>query len=151
MPGLRIEVDEKPSPELRESILQPLLRFNETFAGPTTLEPLALALRSEGDDAVVGGLWADIVYQWMFIHYVFVPEEFRGRGLGSQLIATAEEIAKRRGCVGIRLNTYSFQAPAFYPRLGYELLGKLSNHPPGHEAYLYFKHLTTSERSLAVS
>jgi GNAT superfamily N-acetyltransferase len=142
MAGLRIEVEEKPSLELRESILQPLLRFNEKHAGATVLEPLAILLRAPEADEVVGGLWAETAYRWMFIHLVVVPEEFRGRGIGSRLIETAEEVARKRGCVGIRLDTYSFQAPAFYPRLGYELLGKVPNYPPGHEAFMYFKHLT---------
>ena len=145
MSDLRIDVDEKPDAELRKSILQPLLKFNEKAAGSTALERLALTLRSPGADAVVGGLWAETAYQWMFIDVVFVPEEFRGRGIGSALIATAEQVARNRGCVGIRLDTYSFQAPAFYERLGYQLLGKLRNYPPGHEDHVYFKHLTRTE------
>ena len=143
MSDLRIEVVEKPGPELRQYILQPLLRFNETHAGATALEPLALLLRLAGSDDVVGGLWAETAYRWMFIHNVFVPEASRGRGLGSRLIEMAEQIARERGCVGIRLDTYSFQAPGFYPRFGYELLGRLPNYPPGHEAFMYFKRLGT--------
>jgi ribosomal protein S18 acetylase RimI-like enzyme len=58
----------------------------------------------------------------------------------------AEEIAANRGCLGIRLDTFSFQAPGFYEKLGYRIFGRLANHPKGHERIYYFKELPDSGR-----
>ncbi|MEX3946099.1 hypothetical protein AB4Y44_42815, partial [Paraburkholderia sp. BR10937] len=42
-----------------------------------------------------------------------------------------EEEACRRGCSGAWLDTYSFQARAFYERLDYTVFGTIDNYPPG--------------------
>ena len=56
------------------------------------------------------------------VDLLFVPEEQRKSGVGRQLVQSAEEEARRRGCRGVWLDIYSFsfQARGFYKRLGYE-------------------------------
>jgi ribosomal protein S18 acetylase RimI-like enzyme len=44
----------------------------------------------------------------------------------------AEDEARRRGCRGAWLDTYSFQARGFYERIGYEVFGVIDDFPPGH-------------------
>ena len=78
---------------------------------------------------------------WFSIDVIWLPTELRGRGLGAQLIADAEVEARRRGCVGVRLNTGSFQAPGFYERLGYEVCGVLEDFPLGHRRLTFSKRL----------
>ena len=60
------------------------------------------------------------------------PSPTAARAIGSRLLAKAEEIARDRGCVGIRLDTMSFQAPGFYSRHGYTEFGRIDDCPPGH-------------------
>jgi GNAT superfamily N-acetyltransferase len=57
---------------------------------------------------------------------IVVDEAHRGRGLGAQLMAHAEDEARRRGCVLIFLTTAERRkdAHAFYRRLGYEETGR---------------------------
>jgi ribosomal protein S18 acetylase RimI-like enzyme len=43
------------------------------------------------------------------------------------------------GCVGVWLNTFSFQALGFYQRLGYEVFGSLDDHPRGSQRYFMRK------------
>jgi ribosomal protein S18 acetylase RimI-like enzyme len=62
-----------------------------------------------------------------------VKVEFRGQGLGKELLEAAEEEARRRGCVHVVLDTHSFQAPGFYLKCGYEIIGEVENHPKGYE------------------
>ena len=57
------------------------------------------------------------------------------------VFAAAEEIARARGCIGIRLDTMSFQAPAFYRRLGYSEFGRIEDYPPGHTRLWFMKRL----------
>ena len=137
----KIVVDEAPNADLRETIAGPLKAYNASKVGPLILEPLALFLNDPETGANVGGLWAVSIFGWLVIELLFVPERWRTRGIGTALMRKAEEIAIKRGCFAIRLETSSFQAPGFYEKLGYSVYGKLEGHPDGHTHFYYFKTL----------
>jgi GNAT superfamily N-acetyltransferase len=137
----RIDVDETPDPGLREAILQPLRAFNESRIGPVKPEPLAITLRDPDSGAVMGGLWGSSVVGWLYVDLLVVPEEFRGQGLGSALLQQAEAIARKRGCIGMWLHTATFQAPAFYEKLGFQAFGTVPDYPLGHGTIYYSKRL----------
>jgi GNAT superfamily N-acetyltransferase len=139
--ALRLVIDEKPDPALRDAILKPLRAFNESKVGPITAEPLAITLRDPESDAVTGGLWGHSVMGWLFVDLLVVPEGLRGRGLGSSLIRKAEEIAIKRSCVGIWLYTITFQAPGFYQKMGFQRFGAFSDSPKDHDRIFYLKRL----------
>jgi GNAT superfamily N-acetyltransferase len=80
-----------------------------------------------------------VAYDWLLIELLFVPEDLRGLGLGSQLVTQAEEQGRARGCVGAWLDTFSFQARGFYERLGYSLAGTIPDHPLGEARYFMIK------------
>lgn len=124
----------------REIILDELAAFEEAAAGPLALKPLAVLLKDERG-ATVGGLIGRSVYRWLIVELLFVPEAQRGRGLGAAVMAEAERVARARGCVGIWLDTYSFQAPDFYRKLGFEPFGRIDGHPPGATRHFLLKRL----------
>ncbi len=138
----KIVVDETPASALREEILRPLRDYNASKVGSVVIEPFAVFLRHPESDAIIGGLWGTSAAGWLYIELLYVPDEFRTRGIGSSLIRKAEEVAAKRGCIGIRLDTFTFQAPGFYEKLGYRMFGKLMGHPEGHDQIYYFKLLT---------
>ena len=74
-------------------------------------------------------LWARVSWGWMFVELLFVPERLRGEGVGTRLLASAEDQARQKGCIGIWLDTFSFQAPDFYRKHGYAAFGALDNYP----------------------
>ena len=83
-------------------------------------------------------------YTWggcCVIAHVWVRSSDRGRGLGRILMRAAEEEAMRRGCEQVVLSTHSFQAPAFYERLGYERQAVIPGQPKGHADLVYVKRL----------
>ena len=124
--------------ELRPAILDRLREFNLSRAGPANSEPLCVAILDD-DGGVEGGLYGNTLYDWLVIELLFVPERLRGSGVGSQLVAEAEEQARARGCIGAWLDTFSFQARGFYEKLGYTLAGTVPDHPVGGARYFMIK------------
>jgi GNAT superfamily N-acetyltransferase len=114
--------------------------YNARHAGPANHKPVWLFAR---DDAgkVHGGLRGQTYWSWCWVDVLAVAEPYRGQGLGSRLLARAEDIARSRSCVGIFLDTVSFQAPGFYRRHGYSEFGRLDDCPPGHSRHWFMKRL----------
>ena len=105
-------------------------------------QPLALYLM-DTDGKVAGGLIAHTnqAWGWMNIAHVWVDDAMRGRGCGSELIARAEQEAKKRECNRVELHTWSFQAPEFYKKHGYREIGRLDDNPPGFTRYWMTKNI----------
>jgi GNAT superfamily N-acetyltransferase len=80
-------------------------------------------------------------YDWLFIELLAVPEQWRGHDYGTALMGEAERIARSRGCVGVWLDTFDFQARGFYEKLGFTLFGTLDDHPVGHRRFFLRKRL----------
>lgn len=123
------------------AISRPLAAFNAQFAGQVEFRPLLLALIDGTSGEVIGGLAGETVYGWLSIQSLFVPGHLRGQGFGRALIERAEAEARKRGCIGIVVNTFSFQARPFYEWLGFAHFGTLENCPPGHACIYLAKSL----------
>jgi len=131
----------------RDAILKLLHAFNDSKVGPSGYKELAILLRDPRSDETVGGLWGRSAYDWLFVELMFVPEKLRGMGLGRQLLQMAEEIGVQRGCMGIWLDTFSFQARCFYERHGYIVFGTLHDHPRGAKHFFLNKILKVTPMS----
>jgi len=78
---------------------------------------------------------------WLAIDLVWVEEAFRGRGLGSRLLAEAEDEGRRRGCKWSILATFDYQAPNFYSRRAYVEYARMEDFPYGHTRFQLRKEL----------
>lgn len=139
-----VVVFEKPEDADYQTILKALISYNNAAAEPSGYEPVAILIRDADRDETIGGLWGKVSYDWLFVALLFVPELLRGQKLGTQLMNAAEQFARERKCVGIWLDTYGFQAPAFYQGLGYEVFGQLPDHPRGSGRFFLRKMLAAS-------
>jgi ribosomal protein S18 acetylase RimI-like enzyme len=54
-------------------------------------------------------------------------------------MALAEALARERGCRGVNVDTFSFQAPGFYETLGYEKIGEVNGYLDDHRRIYYAK------------
>lgn len=109
-----------------------LVAFNVEATGLARPEAVTVMARDEESGAVVAGLRGKISAGWLHVGELWVAQELRGDGIGSAILAEAEQEAMRRRCLGAHLDTFSFQAPGFYERQGYEVFGAVEDHPPGH-------------------
>ena len=95
----------------------------------------------DDDDRIVGGIVGDIWGDWLYVRVLWLEEERRLQGYGTQLLRAAEEVAIQQGCRNVYLSTFSFEAPRFYEKLGYEIFGTLEDFPPGHTKFYMRKSL----------
>ena len=136
--ALRITISGKPSEADYEAIVAPLRTYNVSRAGDPQIQPIAILLTDDNDQHV-GGLWGQTSYDWLFVELLAVPEGYRGQNLGTALMLEAEKIARAKGCIGIWLDTFEFQASAFYEKLGFEVFGTLDDHPMGQRRFFLRK------------
>lgn len=131
-------IESAATPADTAAVARGLQLFNEAVLGPAKEHPVTLIVRDpEGE--VVGGLLGAIRWRWLYIAKLWVAESQRGSGLGSRLMQRAEQIARDRGCLGVALDTFEFQARPFYERMGYVLYGTLEGYPPGFRQFYLAK------------
>ena len=133
---------DRPEPGTFEAIFQALDADSEALIGPTKLHWLVLPIRND-DGMVAGGFWGCTTFRWLHVQMLFIPEPLRGQGVGSALMASAEAEARERGCIGAHVDAFSFQAAAFYRKLGYARFGVLHDFPPGYDRVFFCKRFDT--------
>ena len=79
----------------------------------------------EEDGKIIAGIVAVSASDTLEVELLFVDENHRRKELGSKLLRYVENAARTNGLKRILLDTYSFQAPGFYLRLGYSELFKI--------------------------
>jgi ribosomal protein S18 acetylase RimI-like enzyme len=74
----------------------------------------------------------------LYVRILWVAQALRGQGHGQRLLEAAERRAVERGCRHVFLDTFSFQAPGFYAKQGYEIYARAEDWPVGH-AHLFLR------------
>lgn len=148
MASVHIDILSAENPELETFLGDRLYEFNVAATGIADGELLSAAI-SDDAGAVIAGIAGHTWGGCCEIARLWVHESERGRGLGAALMNAAEAEARRRGCRQIVLSTHSFQAPAFYEKLGFRRLAAIPEYPRGHEQVFYLKALGTADDSEA--
>ena len=121
---------------IREAIYE----FNKSTLNDRNYSPLSIFVRDDAGEIVagiLGGMWGG----WLHITELWVSENFRKQGYGTRLLQSAENEARAKGCRSVYLETFSFQAPDFYRRHGYQPAGQINDFPPGHTHFIMWKML----------
>lgn len=126
-----LSVTDNPDAEAQRIIDDGLADFNAGCAGYRDWRPLAVLSCDPKNGKVLGGMLGRTSLGLLFIDLVFLPEELRGRSVGSRMLSMAEEEGWCRGCRTGVLYTISFQAPGFYERHGWREFGRIPCDPPG--------------------
>jgi N-acetylglutamate synthase-like GNAT family acetyltransferase len=136
--GLIVETD--PTPEQVQYLEDRLYEFNSSVTRITDGEGLAIFVRDDTEQ-IVAGICGHTWGGYCEIRQLWVEESQRAQGLGTKLLGAAEHEARRRGCRQIFLMTFTFQAPAFYAKRGFETLATVDDYPRGHQTLLLRKRL----------
>ena len=132
----QLTVETSPDPADVQFLDDQINAFNIATTGVDDARLLAIFVRDPAGTILAG------ISGWTWggcceIRTLWVAESQRGHGHGSRLLAAAENEALARGCDQLILGTHEFQAPAFYQRYGYEIVGAVDNYPRGyHQFYL---------------
>jgi ribosomal protein S18 acetylase RimI-like enzyme len=133
-----------------ETVSQGLEEFERISHLETNDRPLFLAI-FDRDEQIVGGLLGKLLRGWLRIDMLWVAEALRGLGYGTSLVQRVEAIAMAHGCHSAHLDTYSFQAPGFYLKLGYEVFGELNDYPAGFGYTLVYDSITSPKSALTIT
>ena len=122
-------------------IMDGLGAFDFSQIGYRDFRRLAVFARDPRNGKVVGGLYGRSEFGLVYVDWLFLPEDLRRAGIGSRVLAMAEEEGRRRGCTRIALTTLSVQAPGFYKKQGYDVAATIDCDPPGLTRYYMMKKL----------
>lgn len=140
-PELRLSFEDHPSSADRELIDNALGEYNAPFLSNPGYSYFGIFVRDE-KEAIRAGLIGNCYAGWLFVNLLWIRAGLRRRGLGRRLVEEAERHALAFGCHSAYVDTFSFQAPGFYRKLGYEEFGTL-DYPPGHRRFFLEKRLTS--------
>ncbi|WP_409253935.1 GNAT family N-acetyltransferase [Bacillus sp. SCS-153A] len=124
---IRGKVIEHNMSSISEKVKTPLR--NESF----------IVKNDEGE--IVGGITATLFWGHCHIDFLWVDNDFREQGFGKKLLNKMEKLAREAGCYLIILDTFSFQAPEFYKKQGYTVIGTVEDFPKGNKQFYLEKRL----------
>lgn len=137
---MKFEITDKIEKQDEQAIFEGLKEYNEARIEDKNSKELGVYLRNE-EGKVIAGLTGFTHGNWVFVKFLWISEELRGQNIGSQVLAKAEVEAKERGCKFSFLDTFSFQAPDFYKKYGYQEVFVLEEYPLTGKRYYLTKTL----------
>ncbi|AJG76623.1 GNAT family N-acetyltransferase [Bacillus cereus] len=108
-------------------IREKVIEYNQKHISDEEKKPsekISFIVKNE-DEEIVGGITAITFWHHVHVDFLWVSEEYRHEGYGTKLIKLI----------------FSFQAPAFYKKHGYKVIGVSEDHPKGHNRYYLEKRL----------
>ena len=88
---------------------------------------------------LIGGAVGIIQFGWYFLEGLWINEKYRGKDIGTMLIEKIEKCAKENNALGVRTETWNFQARGFYEKMGYTVYATFEDCPPGTIDYFLKK------------
>lgn len=127
-----------------------LIAANRDLSGREAgYDPFVLHLVDPESGAPVGGAVGYGAFDWVYVELLYVPAELRGQGHGTRLMQAVEDFARARDLIGIRLDTFDFQARPFYEKLGFSVFGIIDDHPRGGGRRFFMSKRVDGARSSA--
>jgi len=94
---------------------------------------------AEEEGQILGVITGKAYYNEVNIGDLIVDENHRGKDIGTKLVRHVEDSYKNKGFTKATLTTFGFQAPNFYPKLGYQLEFVREDPDPKLSKYFFSK------------
>jgi GNAT superfamily N-acetyltransferase len=141
-----LTIEAEPTPDDIRSLEDSIYAFNVHATGISGGKLFGIFLRDDARVAVGGAFgwtWAGTCS----VRVLFVPVHLRKKGHGTRVMRAVEAEALARGCRQILLETFNFQAPRFYLKLGFEERARISDYLRGYDMIVMEKHLDCPSQS----
>ena len=115
-----------------------IYEHNSTTIDRDDVRLFSWIVRDENNEiiaGIAGWTWASVCE----ITQLWVDEKMRKTGVGKMLLEAAEAEARNKGCITVLVKSYSFQAPHFYNKYGYQIEHILYGFPQGYQYYTLVK------------
>ena len=101
-------------------------------------EEINLHIKDENGE-IAGGINSVFCWNWIEVDILWVDDRSGAGSYGSRLLQEIERIAREKKCTFIKLNTFSFQAPLFYQKHGFQEIASYRRCPKRASALLFDK------------
>jgi hypothetical protein len=79
----QIEINDHPSSQVAQTIIDGLVHYNTEMAGDSQNTPLSVIVRNENGE-IIGGLLGRTYWGWLHINTIWVEKHFRQKGIGEK-------------------------------------------------------------------
>jgi ribosomal protein S18 acetylase RimI-like enzyme len=135
-----IAVDGKLDQIDKDVMVSGMLFYHASKGHPRKSETFSVSLKDDNNKCL-GCIVVSFLWNGMEIQSLWIDDPLRHQGWGRKLVETAETEAIKRGCTIAYTNTFTWQAPEFYKKLGYTIYGELDDFPKGSTLYYFQKAL----------
>ncbi len=135
---MKSEIIHEDHKDIVETLIAGVREYNRAALGDESPKPLAVVIRNN-NNKIIGGVSGRTIYKLFLVDVLWVDETARGQGVARKVMELAEMEAKKRGCLSAQVDTLSIQAPDFYQKLGFEIVGKAVGVSQDHDRYFLLK------------
>lgn len=134
------KINGAPNAEDKQVMVNGMLAHHTNMGHPRKTDTYSILLKDK-ESEVKGTIIVSFLWNGMHIDSLWVDESIRNLGWGGKLMKMVEDEAIKRHCTIAYTDTFTWQAPQFYEKLGYHIYGKLENFPEGNSLSYYAKKL----------
>lgn len=135
-----IQVNGEPNPIDKQVMVDGMLAYHASKGHVRKSEAFSILMK-DSSEKLLGCVMVSFMWNGMSIQSLWVDDSMRGQGLGRRLMTMAEEAGIKHGCTIAYTDTFTWQAPRFYEKLGYTLYGKFEGFPKDNALSYYCKKL----------
>jgi N-acetylglutamate synthase-like GNAT family acetyltransferase len=130
MKKIQYSVDHNPSPENDKVIRDGIVDFNHSIINEKATH---FSVFAKDKEKIIGGalIWEHT--DALYIDVLWADEQYRGKGVGTEIMLLIEEQANKKGIKKLFVETFSFQAQDFYQKQGYTVIGTIPQYMLGYD------------------